>query len=127
MANTNQARKVLFFIAGVTPTAAEQALIDRIVGQVGVRSVLHNTSYGLTGGNAEACDVVAKGAGVTIPAAFNGKTDVTPIGTGAAAAVDTVVSNGTVVATVNVTGAVGASKTCTFTVAGGVITAIALS
>jgi len=114
MANASQSRKVLFFIAGRTPTVAEQLLIDRLVGQVGVRTVLESTLYGT---RAESCDAVAKGAGVSIPAAYSGKTDVTPTGTGATTE-DAVVSNGQVIA---VTGG-----NATITVVGGVVTDIVI-
>lgn len=117
MSNPNQSRKVLFFCAASKPTVAEQALIDRIVGDVKVRSVADSTLYGT---RAESCDVVAKGSGVTIPAAYSAKTDVTPFGTGT----DATVSNGQAVTGVTVT---GLGTTATFTTVAGVITAIALS
>lgn len=114
MANALQNRKVLFFIAGSVPTAAEQLLIDRTVGQVGVRSVLETSLYGA---RAESCDVVAKGSGVTIPAAYSGKTVVTPSGSGSESQ-DAIVSNGQVIAVTQ-----GAA---TITVVAGVVTSIAI-
>lgn len=69
------ARKVLFFIAGVSPTISEQALIDAVVGAVQVRSVLQSSTFG---GNLEACDAVA-GLSSVIPEAYsNTYSDVTP-------------------------------------------------
>ena len=118
MSNSLQDRVILFFIAGTKPTVAEQALIDRLVGTVRIRNVLESCVYGAA--TLEVCDAVAKGAGVTIPTAYNAKTDVTPTGT----AGDAVIGNGSVVANVAVT---GAGTTCTFTVVNGVITAIVRS
>lgn len=68
-------RKVLFFIAGVSPTAQEQALMDGIVGKVQVRSLLHSSLYGAA---AEPCDAVAAAPTSSIPAEYAAKDDVTP-------------------------------------------------
>ena len=56
-------RKVLYFIAGKSPTVAEQAQIDNIVGNVQIRSNLHSSQYGE---NLEPADALAG----TIPAAY---------------------------------------------------------
>lgn len=68
-------RKVLFFIAGNAPTAQEQELIDRIVGNVKVRTLLTSSLYGSA---IEPCDAVAAAPTSTIPAAYSGKDDITP-------------------------------------------------
>lgn len=67
--------KILFFIAGNTPTTAEQAEIDRLndlataaFSEVGVRSAEELTTYG---SRVEACDYVAG----DIPAAYSAVTD----------------------------------------------------
>lgn len=57
------ARKVLFFIAGMEPTAAERTAIGNIVGNVQIRSALRETRFGT---RLEPADALA-GA---IPAAY---------------------------------------------------------
>lgn len=57
------ARKILYFIAGIEPTAAELIEIGNIVGDVQIRSNLRNTAYGA---NLEPADGVAG----TVPAAY---------------------------------------------------------
>lgn len=50
------ARKILFFIAGATPTVLEAAKIAQIVGDVQIRSALFDSTYG---GNLEQADGLA--------------------------------------------------------------------
>lgn len=57
------ARKILYFIAGSSPTAGELAQISNIVGNVQIRSNLHSATYG------ERLEP-ADGLAGTIPAAY---------------------------------------------------------
>lgn len=57
------ARKVLYFIAGITPTATETAQIAQLTGNVQIRSNLRSAGYG---DNLEPADALAG----TIPAAY---------------------------------------------------------
>lgn len=77
-------RKVLFFIAGVSPTSLERSLIDQIAGRVLVRSALHSANFGA---NLEVADAVAGVSGV-VPADYAAAyDDVTPAGSGESAVV----------------------------------------
>jgi hypothetical protein len=67
-------RKVIYFIAGVVPTAPELAAIAAIEGQIFIRNASDATATRY-GAKIEPCDAVA---GAPIPTAYNGKPVATP-------------------------------------------------
>ena len=107
-------RKVLFFIAGTSPTVEEAALIARTEGLIGIRTLKASALYG---DKLESCDAVAGTPPAEYLAEFD---DVTPEPEGTKATI----LDGDVIAGVTVS---GSGTTATFTVENDAVVAIALT
>lgn len=119
--------KVIFFTAGPTPTTDENTAIAKLNAQpidVVVRNGVENNNYGA---GPEDCDFVAFVSPMTKPPAYSAKTtydpDKPPV-LSSIPATQALVANGQKYSGVTVT---GTGTFATYTVANGVVTAIALS
>ncbi len=113
-------QKILFFIAGISPTNVEQDLITQLENQdavVGVRTLLQIATYGAAA-RAEAADGVAIAPGNSLVAPYDDAEDF-PVVTPAAHGFTASVANG---ATVVVNNSVGTKQKETVTAAGTITT-----
>lgn len=119
--------KVIFFTAGPVPTTNENAALAKLNAQpidVVVRNGVENNAYGA---GVEACDYVAFVSPMTKPSAYSGKTTYDPDKPPVLSSIPStqaLVANGQKYSGVTVT---GTGTFATYTVANGVVTAIALS
>lgn len=119
--------KVIFFTVGPTPTSNENAAIAKLRAlpvETVVRNGVENNNYGA---GPEACDYVAFVSPMTKPSAYSAKTTFDPDKPPVLSSLPSsaaVVSNGQKYSGVTVT---GTGTFATYTIANGVVTAIALS